>query len=147
MTDSQITSLPTLNHHPLRDSLEKHSIDNAEDSKAIALPSLYTDNPYFVFDLEYTKEEEAQIIRTLDVRLFSWVLLTTFVLNMDRANISNAVSDHLPADLGFNINVVNTGTMVHSILFAILTPTGALIAKRVGPSRCKLICPSPNHSI
>lgn len=41
-------------------------------------------NPFFVRDLDYTPEEEKAIIKVLDRRLFPWILLTTFVLNMDR---------------------------------------------------------------
>lgn len=138
MADSQILSVAI--EKPLtRDSLEKTSVEAIEVSN---VPTLLQNNynvPNFVYDLQYSKEEEAKVICMLDTRLFSWILLTTFVLNMDRANISNAVSDNLPTDIGFNINVVNTGTMVHSILFAILTPTGALIAKQVGPPKCMSI--------
>lgn len=96
------------------------------------------DNPYFVRDLEYTKEEEAKVIRILDTRLFPWILLTTFVLNMDRTNNSNAISDNLPADLGFTIDTVNTATAIYSVLFSIACLSGAVIAKLAGPARCKL---------
>ncbi|KAJ7075362.1 MFS general substrate transporter [Mycena crocata] len=106
----------------------------------------------YVKDLEYTVEEESQVIRILDTRLFPWILLTTFVLNMDRTNHSNAISDNLPADLGFTINTVNTGTILYSIVFStflLVCPlstfrnqvpmtvlsSGAVMAKIVGPAR------------
>ena len=95
------------------------------------------DNPFFIRILQYTKEEEARVIRILDTRLFPWILLTTFVLNMDRTNNSNAISDNLPADLGFNTNVVNTATAMYSGIFTVFCFTGAVIAKIVGPSKCK----------
>lgn len=56
---------------------------------------------------------------------------------MDRTNHSNAISDGLPHDLGFTINVVNTATAIYSVLFSIFCLSGAVIAKRVGPARCK----------
>ncbi|KAJ7181574.1 MFS general substrate transporter [Mycena crocata] len=106
----------------------------------------------YVKDLEYTVEEESQVIRILDTRLFPWILLTTFVLNMDRTNHSNAISDNLPADLGFTINTVNTGTILYSIVFSTfclyvslstfrnqvpmtVLSSGAVMAKIVGPAR------------
>lgn len=98
------------------------------------------DNPYFVRDLEYTKEEEAKVIRILDTRLFPWILLTTFVLNMDRTNNSNAISDNLPGDLGFTIDTVNTATAIYAVLFSIACLSGAVIAKLAGPARCKIRC-------
>ncbi|KAI8335619.1 major facilitator superfamily domain-containing protein [Blakeslea trispora] len=56
----------------------------------------------------------------------------TFVLNMDRTNISNAISDNLPADLGFDMTGVNTGTLIHSIVFTVVTLFTNAIVKRVG---------------
>ncbi|KAH8114968.1 hypothetical protein DFH11DRAFT_1543678 [Phellopilus nigrolimitatus] len=94
-------------------------------------------NPYFVRDLTYTKEEEAKVIRILDIRLFTWILLTTFVLNMDRTNNSNAISDNLPEDLGFNIDVVNTATAINAVLFSVFCVSGAIVAKIAGPARCR----------
>ena len=38
-------------------------------------------------------------------------------LHRDRTNLSNAISDNLPADLGFTIDSVNTGTIIYSIFF------------------------------
>lgn len=99
----------------------------------------HSDNPLFVPDLTYTAAEESKIIRTLDTRLFPWILLTTFVLNMDRTNHSNAVSDNLPADLGFTIDTVNTGTAIYSVLFSCFCFSGAVMAKIVGPARCMLL--------
>jgi hypothetical protein len=37
--------------------------------------------------LEWTKEEESRVVRKIDFALFPFVLLMTFVLNMDRTNI------------------------------------------------------------
>jgi hypothetical protein len=56
---------------------------------------------------------------------------------MDRTNHSNAISDNLPHDLAFTINVVNTGTAICSVLFSVFCLSGAVVAKRVGPARCK----------
>ncbi|KAF8588996.1 MFS general substrate transporter [Ramaria rubella] len=93
------------------------------------------DDPFFITTLEYSAEEETKVIRILDTRLFPWILLTTFVLNMDRTNHSNAISDGLPADLGFGITAVNTGLIVYAIFFSAFTLTGSVIAKHAGPSR------------
>ncbi|KAJ6464588.1 major facilitator superfamily domain-containing protein [Mycena sanguinolenta] len=89
----------------------------------------------YVKDLEYSAEEESQVVRILDTRLFPWILLTTFVLNMDRTNNSNAISDNLPADLGFTIDTVNTATAIYAVFFSIFSFSGAVMAKIVGPAR------------
>ncbi|KAJ3821902.1 MFS general substrate transporter [Lentinula raphanica] len=93
------------------------------------------DNPLFIPNLTYTQAEEAKIIRILDTRLFPWVLLTTFVLNMDRTNLSNAVSDNLPEDLGFTTDTVNLGTAIYSVLFSLACLSGAVVCKIVHPAR------------
>lgn len=56
------------------------------------------------------------------MRLF---LLTFF-------STANAISDNLPANLGFGIEGVNTGTLVHSIIFTVGTLFTNPIVKRVG---------------
>ena len=93
-------------------------------------------NPFFIRNLVYSAEEESRVVRILDTRLFPWILLTTFVLNMDRTNHANAISDNLPQDLGFNINVVNTGTAIYAVLFSFFCLVGAVMAKWMGPARC-----------
>jgi len=109
-------------------------------------------NPFYLPSLEYSPEEENEVLRIIDARLMPCILLTTFVLNMDRTNNSNAISDNLPFDLGFDINVVNTATALHSIFFAIACLTGAVIAKIVGPHKCAYfhwlcfsVCPDGNR--
>ncbi|KAF5363112.1 hypothetical protein D9757_011724 [Collybiopsis confluens] len=97
--------------------------------------SALSDNPFFIPHLSYTREEEAKVIRTLDTRLFPWILLTTFVLNMDRTNLSNAISDNLPADLGFTTDTVNVGTAAYSVLFSFACLNGAVVCKIVHPAR------------
>ncbi|KAK0434188.1 MFS general substrate transporter, partial [Armillaria borealis] len=92
-------------------------------------------NPYYLPQLSWTDKEESKIIRTLDTRLFPWILLTTFVLNMDRTNHSNAVSDNLAVDLGFTNDTVNLGIAVYSVIFSFACLSGAVISKIVGPAR------------
>ncbi|PBK68460.1 MFS general substrate transporter [Armillaria solidipes] len=92
-------------------------------------------NPYYIPQLSWTDKEESKIIRTLDTRLFPWILLTTFVLNMDRTNHSNAVSDNLVVDLGFTNDTVNLGIAVYSVIFSFACLSGAVISKIVGPAR------------
>lgn len=70
----------------MRSSLEKDREADAE--VALPLPSeestqietfrsTQSDNPYFVKDLQFTREEEARVIRILDTRIFIWILGTT----------------------------------------------------------------------
>ncbi|KAF9562851.1 MFS general substrate transporter [Agrocybe pediades] len=92
-------------------------------------------NAFYVPNLDYSREEENEVLRIIDARLMPCILITTFVLNMDRTNNSNAISDNLPFDLGFDIDVVNTATALHSIFFAMACLTGAVVSKIVGPHK------------
>ncbi|KAG2229672.1 hypothetical protein INT48_008904 [Thamnidium elegans] len=87
----------------------------------------------YVPELQWTEEEEKKVLYIIDTKLMPFVLLMTFVLNMDRTNISNAISDNLPADLGFDITGVNTATLMYSIVFTLVTLVTNPIVKRVGP--------------
>ncbi|KAI9021431.1 MFS general substrate transporter [Phycomyces nitens] len=62
----------------------------------------------------------------------SFVLLMTFVLNMDRTNISNAISDNLAADLGFTNDSVNTATLIYSFVFTVFTLPSTPMARKIG---------------
>ncbi|KAJ3848022.1 MFS general substrate transporter [Lentinula lateritia] len=111
-----------------------NSIDETTKTTISAL-SEADNNPFFIPSLAFTPSEESKVIRILDTRLFPWVLLTTFVLNMDRTNLSNAISDNLPKDLGFTTNTVNLGTAIYSVLFSLACLGGAVVCKIVHPAR------------
>ena len=107
------------------------------DPPASKILSTQPEEDFFDDEIQYTPGEESQVIRILDRRLLPSILLTTFVLNMDRTNNSNAISDNLPQDLGFTIDTVNTATAIYSVLFSVFCLSGAVVAKIAGPSRCK----------
>jgi hypothetical protein len=62
-----------------RDEDSKISVHVSENDTNQELSYLTTqsDNPFFIRNLQYSREEETRVIRTLDTRLFPWVLLTT----------------------------------------------------------------------
>ncbi|KAG2215422.1 hypothetical protein INT46_001385 [Mucor plumbeus] len=83
-------------------------------------------------DFTWTPEEEVQVLNILDKYLMVFILIMTFVLNMDRTNISNAISDNLAADLGFSNDGVNTGISVYHFVFTLFTLPSNAISKAVG---------------
>ncbi|ORY13672.1 MFS general substrate transporter [Rhizoclosmatium globosum] len=86
-------------------------------------------------ELEYTVDEENRVRRLVDTRLMPWILFSTFILNMDRTNLSNAISGGLPKNLGFTITVVNNAGSMYAVLFSIAAFAGSIIGKRFGPHR------------
>ncbi|KXS08780.1 MFS general substrate transporter [Gonapodya prolifera JEL478] len=63
------------------------------------------------------------------------ILFSTFILNKDRSNLSNAIAGGLPADLGFDLSVINNSVTMHGAVFAAFTITGSIAAKRFGAHR------------
>ena len=47
----------------------------------------------------WTAEEEARVVRKTDLRLLTWLCLMFFGLQLDRGNLSNALTDDLLTDL------------------------------------------------
>ncbi|KAI9353488.1 MFS general substrate transporter [Obelidium mucronatum] len=85
--------------------------------------------------LDFTDEEESKVLRQIDLRLMPWILFSTFILNMDRTNLSNAISGRLPATLGFTNVVVNNAGSMYSVIFAFAAFFGGILGKRYGPHR------------
>ncbi|KAJ3009812.1 UNVERIFIED_CONTAM: hypothetical protein HDU68_002488 [Siphonaria sp. JEL0065] len=85
--------------------------------------------------MSHTEEEEAKVRRIVDLRLMPWILFSTFILNICRTNISNAVSAGLPKSLGFKNDVVNNAGSIYSVVFSIFAITGSILGKRFGPHR------------
>ncbi|CDH48430.1 mfs general substrate transporter [Lichtheimia corymbifera JMRC:FSU:9682] len=77
--------------------------------------------------LQWTEDEERRIVRKLDFRLMPFMLIMSFVLNMDRTNLYD-----LAKDLGFTNDGVNVTIMVYSVLFTIFTLPSNFISKRIG---------------
>lgn len=70
---------------------EKHKQLSASDasfsSSSASAISTAVDVEGYVSNLEWTDEEESKVLFIIDTRLMPFVLLMTFVLNMDRTNI------------------------------------------------------------
>ncbi|KAH8553186.1 major facilitator superfamily domain-containing protein [Umbelopsis sp. PMI_123] len=135
-----MSRLPLLNSRSLKsyttannEAATKDETLDVDDSNISSQDDLMlTSTIGYIPDLKWTVDEEDAVRNIIDKRLMSFVLLMTFVLNMDRTNISNAISDGLPADLGFDIDGVNRGSMVYAFIFTIFTLPSNVIVKRVG---------------
>lgn len=115
------------NDRVLEINVSKTSIDDSDFSGSDSL----------ILNFTFDAQEESKVVQILDRRLLLWVLFITFVLNMDRTNISNAVSDNLPIDLGFTTDTVNLGTAIYSIVFSLACLSGAVVCKIINPARCE----------
>jgi hypothetical protein len=88
---------------------------------------------------QWAKEEEKKLVRKIDLRICAWVCLTFFALQLDRANIVQALSDNMLQDLGMNTNNYNTGQTIFYICFLTAELPSQLISKKLGPDVSKIL--------
>ncbi|QKX61336.1 uncharacterized protein TRUGW13939_08484 [Talaromyces rugulosus] len=77
------------------------------------------------------REERASAERKLIFQV--WVCIMFSALNIDRSNISNAVSDNMLDDLGLTHADYNTGQTISRVGFLIAELPSQIISKRIGP--------------
>ncbi|KAL2857226.1 major facilitator superfamily domain-containing protein [Aspergillus pseudoustus] len=82
---------------------------------------------------EWTKDEEKRLVRRLDYRICSWVCLMFFALQLDRGNISQALSDGMLDDLGLSTNQYNYGMMIFYLCFLSAEVPSQMVSKKLGP--------------
>lgn len=58
---------------------------------------------------QWGPDEEKKILRKIDLRICSWVCLAFFALQLDRANVIQALTDNMLVDLGMTTNEYNYG--------------------------------------
>lgn len=91
----------------------------------------------------WTTEEERALIKRLDVRVCAWCCLMFFALQLDRGNISQALSDNMLKELGLNTNDYNTGQTIFYVSFLSAELPSQLVSKRLGPDNwipIQMIC-------
>ncbi|KAL4775293.1 major facilitator superfamily domain-containing protein [Aspergillus nidulans var. acristatus] len=82
---------------------------------------------------EWTEKEEKKLVRKLDYRICSWVCLMFFALQLDRGNISQALSDGMLNDLGLSTNQYNYGQMIFYLCFLCAEVPSQMVSKKLGP--------------
>ncbi|KAI5949007.1 hypothetical protein KGF57_005008, partial [Candida theae] len=90
---------------------------------------------YSAFDptFEWTEEEEKKVVMKLNWRVAFTACLLFVSLQVDRGNLSQAVSDNFLQDLGLNTNDFNVGNIIFTCSFLAAEVPSQLISKALGP--------------
>ncbi|KAH8547517.1 transporter-like protein [Umbelopsis sp. PMI_123] len=81
----------------------------------------------------WTAAEEKVLLRKIDWRIMAWCCIMFIALQLDRGNISNALTDDFLTDLGLTTNDYNTGQTIFYICFLLMELPSQLVSKKLGP--------------
>ncbi|GAA6044205.1 hypothetical protein JCM8097_004671 [Rhodosporidiobolus ruineniae] len=100
-----------------------------------ASPAASTIQSLDAVEKHWTDEEERAVRRKLDLIVMPLLMLGFFVFQLERGNISNAITSTLLKDVGITQNNFNTGQGVLYLGIVLLEIPSQVILQRVGPSR------------
>ncbi|KAI0425827.1 major facilitator superfamily transporter [Xylaria sp. FL1042] len=107
--------------------------ENIEEYKARYIHPQWENYSAFDPSFRWTYREENAVRRKVDWKIMVWVCTMFAALNIDRNNISNAVSDNMLDDLSLTTSDYNLGQTLSKIGFLIAELPSQLISKRLGP--------------
>ncbi|KFG87251.1 phthalate transporter [Metarhizium anisopliae] len=81
----------------------------------------------------WSYEEEEQLVKKLNWKIALPACIMFFALQLDRGNISQALSDNMLGDLGMNTNDYNNGQTIFFCSFLFAELPSQLISKKLGP--------------
>ncbi|KAH8901697.1 major facilitator superfamily transporter [Thozetella sp. PMI_491] len=107
--------------------------ENVDEYKELYIHPQWENLSAFDPKFRWTWREEKEVRRKVDWKIMVWVCVMFSALNIDRGNISNAVSDNMLDDLGLTRGDYNIGQTISRVGFLVAELPSQLISKRIGP--------------
>ncbi|KAK7431664.1 hypothetical protein QQZ08_001883 [Neonectria magnoliae] len=109
------------------------SSETIDEYKELYIHPQWENRSAFDPGFRWTWREEKEVRRSVDWKIMVWVCIMFAALNIDRGNISNAVSDNMLDDLGITRGDYNIGQTISRVGFLVAELPSQLISKRIGP--------------
>lgn len=84
---------------------------------------------------DWTPEEERKATRKLDFFLMPLLFFAFFILQVDRGNISSALTSTLREDIGLDNDKINAGTALFNVGIVIFEIPSNMIMQKIGPAK------------
>lgn len=84
---------------------------------------------------DWSYEEEIKVTRKLDFFLMPLLFFAFFILQIDRGNISNALTSTLKEDIGLDNDKINVGTALFNVGIVVFEIPSNILLQKFGPSR------------
>ncbi|KZM18761.1 transmembrane transport [Ascochyta rabiei] len=107
--------------------------ENVEELKSLHIHPQWENWSAFDPSFRWSWREENAVRRKVDWKIMIWVCIMFAALNIDRNNISNAVSDNMLDDINITRSDYNLGQTISRVGFLVAELPSQLISKRIGP--------------
>ncbi|KXS20802.1 MFS general substrate transporter [Gonapodya prolifera JEL478] len=93
------------------------------------------DTPGWEPSLVWTEEEEKQLVRKFDFTVMPVIIFLFIFLNLDRFNISNALTNNFTATIHATLDTINLGSTMLLVGFCVFEIPSNMVIQKVGAHR------------